>query len=109
MQDLVELFESFNPSINKHKDKYGNYENTDVHNLFVGFKNWYNNILKKTIITGDINTVELQVLDGDTGKIVYLNEYRIYGLEPTGKEREVFFGVCKIKEVIRALQDRTIK
>jgi len=40
MRTPREIFESFNPSIAKQKDVFGNYYNSDVHNAWIGFKNW---------------------------------------------------------------------
>jgi len=40
MREARQIFESFNPSIAEQKDEFGNYKDSDVHNLWVGFKNW---------------------------------------------------------------------
>lgn len=54
MKDITELFESFNPSIKNKKDKYGNYKEDNVHNLFVGFKHWYEDYQAKSPATPGI-------------------------------------------------------
>jgi len=45
------IFEGFNPSSCKVKDKHNNYTQTNVHNLWIGFKNWY--IREHTNINSD--------------------------------------------------------
>jgi len=39
IRDVFESFDAF--SFNLKKDKYGNYINPAVHEIWVGFKNWF--------------------------------------------------------------------
>lgn len=41
IEKIREIFESFDGPSTFKKDKHENYNSTDVHNIFVGFKNWY--------------------------------------------------------------------
>jgi hypothetical protein len=43
-----EIFEQFDTPNTFKKDKHGNYLNADVHNIWVGFKNWYIKLLEQT-------------------------------------------------------------
>ncbi len=38
---IREIYEAFDGPSTFEKDKYGNYEDAVVHNIWVGFKNWY--------------------------------------------------------------------
>ena len=38
--EIRSIFESFDPSVIGQRDQYGNYRNDNVHNLWIGFKNW---------------------------------------------------------------------
>jgi len=49
IEEAREIFEDFEPSIKQQKDNRGNYRNHVVHNLFVGFKNWYIRECKKQV------------------------------------------------------------
>ena len=69
----------------------------------------FNNVSKsdfeRMVMPKIAETASLKVLESDTDKIVYLNNHRIYGMKPTGNEREKFFGICYTKEIIEALKD----
>jgi len=41
IEEAREIFENFDSTYTFLKDKYGNYKDCNVHNLWIGFKHWY--------------------------------------------------------------------
>ena len=39
--ELREIFEGFDHSLKAQRDERGNYRSAIIHNIWIGFKNWY--------------------------------------------------------------------
>ena len=88
-KEIRKIFETFDGKSTFNTGKHGNYTSPDVHNLWVGFKNWYSRTMKKP----DSSTDKwIEKLQHRSNKIHFAKNHTKGDLEGNGISYKQKFG-----------------